>query len=191
MKQYDKKNRFLLLLALMLCLLLFQTLSAAQAASSSSVIEDGSGILRLHIRANSNSRRDQEIKLKVRDALLPYFEQSASYEDAREYLLENGRDIQSICESVLLAEGADYGVYLQLGTETFPDRTYEGTLYPAGDYDALIVVLGSGGGQNWWCVLYPPLCIVTPDGETVDTEDIEFESGLWKWLSSLFEGWSK
>ncbi len=188
MKQISHKNRVVLLLALCLCLVFSQLLSTARAAEPAS-IESPDGILRLHIRANSDSEADQQIKLRVRDAVLPYFKAADSYEDARAFLEEHGSSIQTICEQTLSECNAGYGVYLKLGKETFPDRNYGGVLYPAGDYDALVIVLGSGEGHNWWCVLYPPLCIVTPNGEVVDVEEIEFESDLWTWMQKTWARW--
>lgn len=158
-------------------------LKAAPAVETSSVHE---GILRLHVIANSDSDADQNAKLAVRDAILPLFAEETSYDDARTYLLTHGREIRETAERVLNARGMDYGVCLSLGTETFPDRTYGGLTFPAGDYDALCVRLGAAEGHNWWCVLFPPLCIVSETGEPVDPEDIEPESWLWNWLSSLF-----
>jgi hypothetical protein len=77
------------------------------------------------------------------------------------------------------------GVQLSLGTETFPDRVYGETLFPAGEYDALCVRIGPAAGHNWWCVLFPPLCIVSDTGEPIDLDTVEPESVLWNWLRSL------
>ena len=86
---------------------------------------------------------------------------------------------------MLRARGLDYGVQLSLGTETFPDRVYGDLAFPAGEYDALCVRLGSAEGHNWWCVLFPPLCIVSETGEPVDLETVELESKVWTFLKSL------
>ena len=144
------------------------------------------GILRLHVIAASDSEEDQSAKLAVRDAILPLFEKAESYEDARAFLLSHGREIQSAAEAVLRERGLHYGVQLSLGTETFPDRIYGETLFPAGAYDALCVRLGPAEGHNWWCVLFPPLCIVSENGEPVDLDTVEPESWLLNWIRSLF-----
>ena len=125
-------------------------------------------VLRLHILANSDSPRDQAVKLRVRDALLPLFEAAASYDDARDFVLDHGAALLDRCQAVLADAGVSYGAQLLLGVSDFPDRIYGGTLFPAGDYDALQIVLGDGAGHNWWCVLFPPLCIVTRDGAAPD-----------------------
>ncbi|MBQ1821146.1 MAG: stage II sporulation protein R, partial [Clostridia bacterium] len=114
------------------------------------------------------------------------FSAAESYEDARAFLLSHGSEIQSAAEAVLKGRGLDYGVQLSLGTETFPDRVYGETLFPAGEYDALCVRLGRAEGHNWWCVLFPPLCIISETGETVDLENAEPESLIWNWIKSLF-----
>ena len=176
------KKRFLAGLILLL-LAVPCILYAAPAVETSSVHE---GILRLHVIANSDSDADQSVKLAVRDAILPLFSKETSCEDARAFLLSHGREIREAAERVLKARGMDYGVCLSLGTETFPDRVYRGVPFPAGEYEALCVRLGAAEGHNWWCVLFPPLCIVSETGEPVDPDAVEAESWLWDWLSSLF-----
>ena len=156
------------------------------AAPAKAVLASSDGVLRLHVIAASDSERDQSAKLAVRDAILPLFAEAESYEDARAFLLSHGGELQRTAEAVLDARGLDYGVQLSLGTETFPDRTYGDLLFPAGDYDALCVRLGAAAGHNWWCVLFPPLCIVSERGEPIDLEEIETESWFLNWIKSLF-----
>ena len=135
-------------------------------------------------------------KLRVRDALLPLFEAAGTYEDARAFVLDHGAALLSVCQTTLAAAGIPYGAQLLLGVSDFPDRTYNGTLFPAGPYDALQIVLGDGAGHNWWCVLFPPLCIVTRDGSaSLDgaaqdaSTPVTFESDILAFLRDLF-GWS-
>lgn len=177
------KRQFPILLLLLFALLPLRVHGAAEAAS---VPTD---VLRLHILANSDSETDQAIKRAVRDAIRPLFEASSSYADARTFLLTHGALLQSTAEAVLKRYAAPYGVQLSLGTESFPDRTYDGQLFPAGDYDALIVRLGRGVGHNWWCVLFPPLCIVTETGEPVDLDTVQPESTLWNLAKELYAKW--
>lgn len=174
------KRRMLILLSacLLLALLPHGTMPAVRSAE---------GVLRLHILANSDSEADQALKLRVRDALLPLFETAASYDDARAFVLDHGAALLNRCEGVLAAAGAPYGAQLLLGVGTFPDRTYGGVRFPAGAYDALQIVLGAGAGHNWWCVLFPPLCIVTPDGGAPSPgEGIAFESDILAFLRRHF-----
>ena len=156
------------------------------AAPAKTVLTSNEGVLRLHVIAASDSDEDQRAKLAVRDAILPLFERAESYTDARAFLLSHGSEIQSTAEAVLRERGLDDGVQLSLGTETFPDRTYGDLLFPAGEYDALCVRLGPAEGHNWWCVLFPPLCIVSETGEPVDLDGIETESWIVNWIRSLF-----
>ena len=145
-------------------------------------------VLRLHILANSDSPEDQAVKLRVRDALLPLFEAAASYDDARSFVLEHGAALLDRCQTVLADAGVPYGAQLLLGVSPFPDRTYNGTLFPAGPYDALQIVLGEGAGHNWWCVLFPPLCIVTRDGAAPTDAPISFESDILAFFRRWFSG---
>lgn len=172
-----------ILLSVLFALLLGACATDAQDAA---VIETADGILRLHVIANSDSAADQAVKLHVRDAILACMEPGATIEEAETFVREHGDALLRAAEETLRAEGFDYTAQLMLGQFDFPDRTYGDTLYPAGEYEALRVVLGSGGGQNWWCVLFPPLCIVTEDIEELpDMEDLTFKSSILEWLRSL------
>ena len=170
---------------LSLILLAVAAVGLLRTAPAVRTVASHDGILRLHVIADSDSDEDQSAKLAVRDAILPLFERAGSYEDARAYLLAHGKELQSSPEAVLRARGLDYGVQLSLGTETFPDRVYGDLAFPAGEYDALCVRLGSAEGHNWWCVLFPPLCIVSETGEPVDLETVELESKVSTFLKSL------
>ena len=125
--------------------------------------------LRLHILANSDSEEDQEVKLRVRDAILELFDGglgAGSSEEAYERMLAIGEEIQSAAERVLSENGMDQTVTLEAGEFDFPERTYGEEIYPAGRYTALRVILGAGEGHNWWCVMFPPLCVID-DGSGV------------------------
>ncbi len=139
-------------------------------------------VLRLHILANSDGAADQSVKLEVRDALLRLMPACESEAAAEAYVLSHGALLLRTVESLLHAKGFAYGAQLMLGISEFPDRSYAGVLYPAGSYFALRIILGAGEGHNWWCLLFPPLCLVTEDAEPLpDAEDIRFESSLVQW----------
>ena len=176
-----RKRFFLGLIPILFCILAFWKTAPAQTTLASS-----EGVLRLHVIAASDSEEDQSAKLRVRDAILPLFSKAESYEDARAFLLTHGREIQTSAEATLRACGCDDGVQLSLGTEAFPDRVYGDLLFPAGDYDALCVQLGPAEGHNWWCVLFPPLCIVSETGERIDLDSVETESWIVNFLKSVF-----
>ena len=119
--------------------------------------------LRLHIIANSDSEEDQNLKLKVRDAVLEstgelFAEVSGKTEAiaAAEY---SANDIKTIAEKIIRQEGFDYSVQVEVTEMWFETRSYEGFSLPAGDYDAVRIIIGKGEGKNWWCVMYPALCI--------------------------------
>ena len=122
-----------------------------------------SGVLRLHITANSDSDADQTVKLMVRDALLKsgneIFDGSVTAADAEEKLSPHLADIEKTACGVLKANGFDYGARAYIVNEYFDVREYDGVTLPAGNYTALRVALGSGEGKNWWCVMFPPLCL--------------------------------
>lgn len=175
-----------MMIPILVALLLLTILPKGDTAPA---VAGAEGVLRLHILANSDNRLDQAVKLRVRDALLPLFEAASSYDDARAFVLGHGAELLTACEAALAAAGAPYGAQLLLGVSDFPDRTYGGAFFPAGAYDALEVVLGAGAGHNWWCVLFPPLCIVTADGSAPDpNEGITFESHILAFLRRCFGG---
>lgn len=165
---------------------------AESRQSSVSAYCNADSIFRLHIIANSNSAEDQAVKLKVRDAVLEYEAENldaVSAAKTREELMTHGAELLEIIEGVLRSNGFDYGAQMLVGTFPFPDREYNGVLYPAGDYDAFRVILGDGAGENWWCVMFPPLCILKSDNGKIDTDEtIEFESVFVKLFKLLFGG---
>lgn len=116
--------------------------------------------VRLHVIANSDSEDDQGLKLKVRDALL---EAISTYEfkdknDALEYIEKNKECLLETAEAIVEENGYCYGVTIETGLESYPTRYYEDFSLPAGKYTSVRVKIGEAEGENWWCVLYPPLC---------------------------------
>ena len=140
--------------------------------------------LRLHVIANSDMDSDQRVKLMVRDAMLHTVENEMTavktQSEARQILLDNAKLMQDAAEKTLSANGFDYNVKLIIGKSEFPDRTYGNKFYPAGEYSALRVILGEGTGQNWWCVMYPPLCLGDLQGSA--EQEVEFVSAVGEWL---------
>lgn len=168
--------------------LLLAVLLLSGCAGHTETVQKKSDILRLHVIANSDSAADQAVKLSVRDAILQTVQPQKNAEQTREYLMRHGAEILSLAEETLQKAGCSYGVQLALGTYDFPDRSYGDAFFPAGEYEALRVVLGDGAGQNWWCVLFPPLCIITEGTEPLpDSDEIVFHSSIWDWLQSRRE----
>ena len=122
------------------------------------------GVIRFHVRANSDKPQDQELKLKIRDQLLEVmtekFENAESIDDSREIIKDNMNEIKTISEKVIQENNYDYPVQVSLGIDHFPTRKYGNMVFPQGDYETLLVTIGRGEGQNWWCVMFPPLCFV-------------------------------
>ena len=116
--------------------------------------------IRLHVIANSDSEKDQEVKLKVRDAVLAHMDTYGAKTKEEAILAIEGdkENLKKIATQCLKNEGFDNEVSIELTNEGYPTRKYEGFLLPAGNYTSLKIIIGSGKGQNWWCVLYPPLC---------------------------------
>ena len=135
-------------------------------------------ILRFHVLANSDSSRDQKLKLKVRDAVGAYIEPKLSDSDSliqtKQIVAENMKGIIAAADRILVQEGAGYKSTAYLTTMDFPVKTYGEYTFPAGKYEALRVVLGEGEGHNWWCVLYPNMCFRGSVYEVVE-EDAEEE----------------
>ncbi|MBE3578704.1 MAG: stage sporulation protein [Caldanaerobacter sp.] len=121
-------------------------------------------LIRFHVIANSDSPEDQELKLKVRDAILvelaPKLEGLKTKEESERVIKENLVNIEKMAEKIIKEEGKDYKVRVDYGVFSFPTRYYGALTVPAGKYTALKVVIGEGEGKNWWCVVFPPLCIV-------------------------------
>ncbi|MBQ8146821.1 MAG: stage II sporulation protein R [Clostridia bacterium] len=116
--------------------------------------------VRLHVLANSDEEKDQELKLKVRDKILERVSayEASSRDEALELIEQNKQELIDIAAEVIKEEGFLYEVDIEVGQEFYQTRYYEDFALPAGEYTSVKVKIGEGKGQNWWCVLYPPLC---------------------------------
>ena len=119
-------------------------------------------VVRLHILANSDSEEDQALKLQVRDVVLTRAEELLRASDGRgeaeAMLREHLRELTQVAQTAIAENGYGYSVRTELANTVFPTREYEDFSLPAGNYLALRVIIGEGGGKNWWCVVFPPLC---------------------------------
>lgn len=133
-------------------------------------------VLRLHVLANSDSDEDQALKLKVRDRVLQegkeLFSSSASLEEAKTVVEQNLDRLQAAAQEEVYRQGYSYAVSVALEETYFTTRQYEKVTLPAGTYQALRVIIGSGEGKNWWCVLFPPMCV------SAATQDVELDAVL-------------
>lgn len=133
-------------------------------------------IIRFHVIANSDSDEDQSLKLKVRDKVVEFVSSSLrnceSLDDARNFLISNKSEIESIAKSVVDENGYSYNVTSTLSRENFPDKVYGDVVFPQGEYEAYRILIGEAKGQNWWCVMFPPLCFVDGTKEVVDSKKV-------------------
>lgn len=142
-------------------------------------------VFRLHVIANSDSQEDQQLKLAVRDRIISIggdiFAQAHNKDEAEKIINPVLPDIQRAAEDVIREQGYDYPVKVTISNEYFNTRVYEQVTLPAGKYDALRVIIGSGQGKNWWCVMFPPMCLpAAEEKETLDQvlsdDDLQFVS---------------
>ncbi len=131
-------------------------------------------ILRFHVLAASDTEEDQELKLKVRDAVGVYMEEeladALNKSESEELVRLHLGEIEAVAEQTIKEAGYDYPVTASLAYVEFPEKTYGAYVFPAGTYEALEVVIGEGKGHNWWCVMYPNLCFSGSVYEVVDEE---------------------
>ena len=121
------------------------------------------GMIRLHVIANSDAPEDQILKKKVRNAIIEEMEGKDSIEEARAYIDANLDELEQTSEAVIASYGADYGANAEHKVTFIPEKSYEDLTLPAGNYEALRITLGEGKGQNWWCVIFPQLCLIGED----------------------------
>ena len=132
---------------------------------SHAVVTDISdSIFRLHVIANSDTTYDQNLKYKVRDSVLEYMNTLVSANNTKEEIIQIAsshlEDFKQIAEDTIYSNGYNYPVEVEIGNFNFPTKTYGDISFPSGFYDALRIKIGKAKGQNWWCVMFPPLCFI-------------------------------
>lgn len=142
--------------------------------------------LRIHIRANSNSIEDQNVKYKVKEgvveALIPILAEIETFEEAKEVMKDNFTLIESVANEILAQEGFTYTAKAAIDNEYFPTRSYDELTLEEGYYDALILRLGSGQGDNWWCLVYPAFCFTSTSNE----KNVVYVSKIWEIIKKVF-----
>lgn len=179
-----KKLNFILILTILIFLyIVLLSFNYSQAISYN--LSDS--VFRLHIIANSDSSADQELKLKVRDNIIEYMNTlTSSSSDKKDVISMVNNHLDSFKEialNTIKGNGYNYDVNIEIGNFHFPTKSYGDISFPAGNYDALNIKIGNAIGQNWWCVLFPPLCfvnsstgIVPEDSKNMLKENINSES---------------
>jgi stage II sporulation protein R len=177
-----KRKTLVFFISMFICLNVF--IFTGCALNTSSINKD---VVRIHIRANSNNCDDQDVKLKVRDNVVDYITpiiaDCESSDDVKLILNNNLKNIEKIANDTLAKNGFLYKSSAVIDNEYFPSRMYGDKTFPADYYDALILRLGEGVGDNWWCVAYPPLCFVGYDN---DSESIEYRSKIVELIKKYF-----
>lgn len=168
--------------AIFIIAMLAATVYAVNAYSPAAAAE--TDYLRIHVRANSNLQTDQNVKYKVKDEIVkfitPYIGECVDKESAIAVVNALIPQICEVCDRTLEANGYDYRSRAEVRSENFPTRVYGEHTLEQGVYDALIIELGSGAGDNWWCVIYPPLCF------TSATADVEYRSVIADIINKFF-----
>lgn len=139
-------------------------------------------VFRFHVLANSDSDKDQALKMQVKEAVIAYMKQeipkSDSVDETKAWAEQHLGQITELAKQIIREEGYDYSVKAKMTTCDFPEKTYGDITFPAGEYDALRIEIGEAKGQNWWCVLYPNLCFidavhaVVPDEGKEDLKEV-------------------
>ncbi|MGX1191762.1 stage II sporulation protein R [Metabacillus sp. SLBN-84] len=153
--------------------------AGAQQVNEAVVIPEEA--IRLRILANSDSDEDQVLKRKIRDEvnkeITVWVEKLTSVEEARELIKSRLPEIEKIVQATLVRENMVQEFTVDFNNVSFPTKMYGNYIYPAGDYEAILITLGEGKGANWWCVLFPPLCFLDfSNGQAVQAAELEEEA---------------
>ena len=131
-------------------------------------------LIRFHVIANSDSEEDQNLKLKVRDAIINYLQpkllESESIEESELIIKKEYDELEKISKNIILENGYDYDVKVGIDYSKFTTKQYSNVVLPAGEHKALRIIIGEGKGKNWWCVMFPPLCFVDEQKGIIDKD---------------------
>lgn len=171
---HNSKVKRAFIILILLCLFIFVSAISYVDAVSTDI---SNSVFRLHVIANSDTDEDQNLKYKVRDSLLEYMnsisQNCTSKEEIIELATEHKQEFHDIAKQVIVDNGYDYDVNINIGNFDFPTKNYGDISFPAGTYDSLRVEIGNANGQNWWCVMFPPLCFVDVSSGIVPDESKE------------------
>ena len=155
-----------------LCVIIIVFIVTGVKASNFVIPEDA---IRIRVVANSNNEYDQEIKIKIKEMLeikmYNLLKDIKGVESARNIINSNLNNIESEIKNILENENYTLGYNISFGDNYFPEKEYNGVIYEEGYYESLVVTLGEGNGDNWWCVLFPPLCLL----EAEESEEVEYK----------------
>ncbi len=156
--------RKFILTSITIIIIISIVLNGSNLSTKATQSDIASKLIRFHVIANSDDKIDQELKLKVRDSVLKYvspkLQECKSIEQSRQIINNEDKNIRKIAQNVVNKNGFKYSVATTMSQEDFPVKTYGNITLPQGRYEAYRIVIGNGSGQNWWCVMFPPLCFV-------------------------------
>ncbi|MCB2359650.1 stage II sporulation protein R [Clostridium estertheticum] len=160
-------------------IIIFIALNSTSLSGKASQSDVASKLIRFHVIANSDDKIDQNLKLKVRDSVLKYISPKIvdckNIKESRKIINNENKNIKKIAERIIKENGFKYSVATSLSEEYFPVKTYGNITLPQGKYEAYRIIIGTGKGQNWWCVMFPPLCFVDITKGNVSYEKTEKE----------------
>lgn len=180
MKKIAMISTFLLVLVLMIGVCLQNNVKTK---------DENCDYLRIHIRANSNEQVDQDIKFVIKDQfvcfLTPKIADCKEKKDVIDIISKNKQSLENLANSTLKQNGFDYVSNIKIDKEYFPTRTYQGYTLESGIYDAMIVELGTAQGNNWWCVIYPPLCFANYSAQ--NGTNVVYKSKILEIIKKFFD----
>ncbi len=171
--QIHRYKKFLYVLFIVVC---FLTVCKVAIGTYSHSVTDAlsSKVIRFHVVANSDTTADQLLKQQVRDEVIAYMEpmlrESKSVDQTRMLVKQNLINIQEVASEVVEKWHKQYKVYVSLDYANFPTKAYGDVVFPAGEYEACRIIIGEGKGENWWCVMFPPLCYIDAASGVVPLE---------------------
>ena len=150
------------------------------------IVEIPNEAIRLRVIANSNSNYDQQVKMKVKDNLentiYDILKDTTNVDEARKLINNNMYKINNSIKDILVSEKYNLDYDINFGKNYFPEKEYNGILYQEGYYESVLVTLGNGEGDNWWCVLFPPLCLL----EAEESDEVEYKFFVQELIDKYF-----
>ena len=173
-------------IVLVFCIVVFAYLLIGNALAKNNIIPDEA--IRIRVIAASDSEYDQKMKLKVKEVLTDkmsnLLNEARDVNDARSKITNNIESIENSVSNVLKKEYYNTGFTINYGLNYFPEKKFKGIVYKEGYYESLVVTLGEGLGENWWCVLFPPLCLIEADES--DLTEVEYTSFIKTIINKYF-----
>ncbi len=151
-------KKIFIILFLFIFYFIFYSFSYSYSVSNN--LEDT--LFRLHVIANSDSKEDQDLKIYIRDKVVTYLK-NFSFDNKKElveFLNSHQSELQQIIDSAIAEQGYQYTASFEIGNSYYPQKKYENIILPSGYYDGLKIKIGKAEGKNWWCVLFPPMCLI-------------------------------